>query len=140
MSKYYLAVPVGERLPEENAQVCFITQNGKPYSGVWKFPRIWQKPNMNDSWDFNFFSHWLEPREGVLLQAEELEQAVENRLVDMMKENNPKLLSYFLTVATRAMIDTNAGTFELSQESTYKNKRYKTTASFKIGKIKTGKS
>lgn len=73
MSKYYLAVPVGERLPEENAQVCFITQNGKPYSGVWKFPRIWQKPNMNDSWDFNFFSHWLEPREGVLLQTEELD-------------------------------------------------------------------
>lgn len=72
--------------------------------------------------------------------AKGMDEAVENRLIGMMKENSPKLLSYFLTVATKTMLDVNAETFEMSQVSTHNNKRYKTSAIFTIKKLRQAKT
>lgn len=54
-----------------------------------------------------------------------LEALVENKLVEMMKENSEKVLSYFAVQAARKCLELAGGTFTISLEATIEGKRYK---------------
>lgn len=55
----------------------------------------------------------------------EMDKLVEKRLMSMMEENSPKLLSFFVLQVGRKAFDANAGTLILSSEVTFNGKRYK---------------
>lgn len=75
MNKYYLAVPVGEGFPEHSGRYKCIDKDGEAHT--MNFNRgnnffHWPVSGLKTGKDF--ITHWLEPREGVLLQREELEE------------------------------------------------------------------
>jgi hypothetical protein len=64
-----------------------------------------------------------------------VEEAANEMLCGMMKENSPKLLSFFLSCLAKNMEDANAATMELSCELDIKGERYKIATKSKLVKI-----
>ena len=70
------------------------------------------------------------------MTEEQIDELVDERLRGMMRENAPKLLSYFVTICGRTCHETNADTLKLSVEATYDKQRYEVTTITKMKKIK----
>jgi hypothetical protein len=58
------------------------------------------------------------------MNTTEIDEAVEKRLADLMKNDPLKLLGYFVTLLGKEMLETNAGDLELGQSLTFEGKRY----------------
>lgn len=97
MNNYYLAVPVGEREPENDDKLEFVIYGEHEAKGV-LHKKYFEKWNA---------THWMEPREGVLLQTEELEK-LRKRIGEL--ENN-LMASHGLRVMDGANHNEESGLF-----------------------------
>lgn len=67
---------------------------------------------------------------------EQVEENIKGQWKEMIKENPVKVLQYFLTLLGQEIVDTNAGTFELSAEMDINGERYKVSCKAKAKKVK----
>jgi len=70
------------------------------------------------------------------MSDKKLEAAVEKELQKMLKENPSSLMMWMMIQMGKTVIDTNAGSLELKQESTLDGQRYEIKAKITVKKIK----
>jgi hypothetical protein len=116
---HYKIVPISEKPEKEGIYIIFNSEHPE-YAVGWPF--------MSEEWSGELLSrhytHWLKPVEGILVTEKELPQYVENRLLQMMKDNPSRVLQYLTVIAGREARKTNAGSLTLSCEADIENERF----------------
>lgn len=69
------------------------------------------------------------------MTQEQEDKLIEAKLVSMMEEDQPKLMSFLLLIASHNLIDGGFTSSEHSQHNDYKGKRYKVKVHMSVEEI-----
>lgn len=70
------------------------------------------------------------------MNTEKIEKDVEKRLVEMIKERPSDLMMFMMIHMGKMVVETNAGSMELKQQSTFNGQRYEIKAKITVKKVK----
>lgn len=70
-----------------------------------------------------------------VISNDELDELVEQKLIQMMKANSPKLIQVFIVQMGREAVAANATTLEMSLEADIKGERYKIKSVLDVEKV-----
>lgn len=65
----------------------------------------------------------------------EIDKLIDQKLVEMIEENGPKMMSFMLSMMGKQVVQANGETLEISQNQDIENKRYKVSALIKVEEI-----
>jgi len=70
------------------------------------------------------------------MNEKEIDKLVEEKVIKMIKERPTDMIMFMLVQMGKMVIETNAGSLELKQESTLDGQRYEIKAKITVKKIK----